>query len=181
VFVRGESNGTEVSEEVILTDITPSTGFARTIYTYTVPLTIAKPVTVGGVTITTDTGASAVSLDVIFAEERERKHPRIWLLPVPTATGQTVLVLAKRRIKPLVTDEDTPIITGCENVLISGAAADLFAKLGNDGQAKAMSARADAAEKVLISLNTEQNAYSPQFIPAVEPSAYENYNFYYSK
>ena len=103
------------------------------------------------------------------------------MLPIPSITGQRVLVLGKRRITPLLSDEDTPIITDCQNILISGAAADLFTKLGNTDQAKVMQWKASAAEKVLVSLNTEQNAYLARFIPSVEAPAFEMSEMCWSK
>jgi hypothetical protein len=179
VFVRGESHGREVEEEVTLTSRTDIGTDAVTMFEYDVPLAIAKPITVGSVTI--NGFLSTGSLEVLGPNEREKKHPRIWLLPIPTVTNETVLVLGKRKIKPLLTDEDTPIITGCQNVLISGAAADLFAKLGNNDQSNANRTKADAAAKVLISLNTDQNALIQRFIPAVEPSAWGVEEYCWSK
>ena len=120
-----------------------------------------------------------INLEVIPAAMREVKHQRLWFLPVPDPTkipaGQTTfhcLVLAKRQIRPLQTDQDTPIITGAQQVLVHAAAADLFRKLEKNDASVAMQAKADAAMKALIAKNTDQAASSPRFVPEIEPNAY---------
>lgn len=172
VFIRGESGGTEVTEEVILA--TPATTPVQTVYSYDVPITISKPITHGDVTVN---GAVSLGLyQFLAAGERERKHQRLWLLPAPATPAAPVeceqgcLVLGKRKITPLRTDEDTPIITGAQGVLIAGAAADLYSRLGNADLSNKFSARADAMSKALISENIDQSAYSPKIVPVVEPS-----------
>ena len=178
VFIRGESGGIEVTEEVILE--APATTPVTTRFSYDVPLTIAKPQTKGDVPVH---GVSTAQLyQFLPADERERKHQRIWLLPAPTNPPEFspsttidcedgVLVLGKRQITPLRTDEDTPIITGAQGVLIAAAAADLFTRLGNDNSANIYRTRADSSAKVLLNENTDQSAYSPKIVPMVEPYA----------
>src|ERR1041385_4780431 len=114
IFVRGESAGLEITEEVTLSS--PSTAPVKTHFLYDVPLTVAKPVTAGYVTVNGNT--SFTSLEILYPNEREKKHQRIWLLPPPSAAAlandPTVLILGKRKIKPLLSNEDTPIITGAQ-------------------------------------------------------------------
>jgi hypothetical protein len=167
VFVSGESGGDMVTETVTLNGTT----FVNTVNAYDVPITVAKNVTNGDVTVN---GATSMALlELIPAGEREQRHLRIWLLPDPGTNedGQTCLVLAKRKIKPLRTDQDTPIITGCQAVLIAGASADLMQRLGNNEQSQSFRQRAEKAAQMLASQNTDQSAYMPRFIPEVEPSA----------
>lgn len=172
VFIRGESGGTEVTEEVIL----GSTLTERiTQYAYDVPLTISKPITDGDVTVN---GAISTQLyQFIPAGERERKHIRLWILPPPPASANTMdcedgcMILGKRKITPLRSEEDTPIITGAQGVLIAGAVADLFTRLGNNESANIYRTRAEASAKVLVLENTDQSAYSPKIVPVIEPSA----------
>jgi hypothetical protein len=164
VFVRGESSGNELSETVTLNGEKD----VETVNAYDTPLTIAKPVTAGDVTIS---GVdSEVRLQMIPANERERKHVRLWLNPSGSATS--CLILGKRRIKPLVTDEDTPLLPKIGNALIAAAAADMFAKLGNDKAAADQREKADSAIKILVDVETNQSAFSPQIIPDV--SGYYN-------
>ena len=163
VFVRGESGGEEFSETVTLN----GTSAVSTARLYDIPITVAKDLTAGDVSVTGS--VSSAVLEIIPTNERERKHQRVWLLPDPgtTPSQSRCLVLAKRKIKPLLTDQDTPVITGCQTILIAAAAADLLQKLGQNDQANALRSRADAAAKVLTNLNTDQNAYMPRFIPDV--------------
>jgi hypothetical protein len=176
VFIRGEviSGGVENYEEFTLFGTTP----VRTHNLYDIPLTIAKDITYGDVTVNSDT-PDFLSLQVIPKDEREVKHQRLWFLPVPDASKLNndnpafhCLVLAKRKISPLRTDQDTPIITGAQQVLVHGAAADLFRKLKDNDSATAMQGKADGAAKTLIAKNTDQAASSPRFVPDIEPRAY---------
>jgi hypothetical protein len=179
VFIRGEiiAGGSEVCEEITLN----GTAQVTTHTAYDIPLTIAKDITYGDVTVNASINVdlTALSLEVIPAGQREVKHQRIWLLPAPDASKLTeddpafhILVLAKRLIRPLLTDQDTPIITGAQQVLIHAAAADLFRKLKDNDSATAMQAKADGAMKALIAKNTDQAASSPRFVPEIEPRAY---------
>jgi hypothetical protein len=168
IFIRGESNGTEVYEEVVFGD--PSTSPVLSAYAYDVPIIVGKEITNGDVTVN---GASTSALlQYLPSGERERRHQRIWLQPNPGDDVQNVLVLGKRKILPLWTDEDTPIITGAQTVLIAGAAADLFTRLGNPNDAATQSNKAGVASKSLMQLNTDQNAFSPMIMPYIEPSAF---------
>jgi hypothetical protein len=175
VFIRGEviQGGVQLHEEINLNGTTPVT----TVNSYDVPLTIAKDITVGDVFVSANTGGLA--LEVIPSDQRELKHQRLWFLPVPDSSKLTednpafhCLVLAKRQIHPLRTDQDTPIITGSQQVLIHAAAADLFRKLEKNDQAQALQAKADGAMKSLIAKNTDQAASSPRFVPEIEPRSY---------
>ncbi len=176
VFIRGEiiASGIETYEEINLNGTTP----VVTTKSYDIPLTIAKDVTFGDVTVNA-LSTDMLSLEVIPARLREVKHQRLWFLPLPDASKLTddntafhCLVLAKRQIQPLQTDQDTPIITGAQQVLVHAAAADLFGKLEKPDQSQAMQAKADGAMKALIAKNTDQAAHSPRFVPEIEPRAY---------
>lgn len=175
VFIRGESLGNEVTEEIILNGTT----IVKTAYQYDAPITISKGITQGTINFNGET--SHALLLSLGPNDREKKHIRLWLRPDPatvlaegaTPESSTALVLCKRKIHPLITDEDAPIITGCQNVLIAAAASDIFSKIGNGEQAKQMQDKATAALNSLIRLNTDQNAHAPRFIPEVEPSELE--------
>jgi hypothetical protein len=123
------------------------------------------------------------SLQVIPSYVRELKHQRFWFLPAPDNSGLssaggggsstfTALVLGKRAIRPLLTDQDTPIITGAQQVLIAAAAADLFQKLEKPELATVQQQKASASTEVLKAKNTDQAASSPRFVPAIEPHPY---------
>ncbi len=121
-------------------------------------------------TVTGET--SGVQLVRILAAERERKHMRIWLQPTPEAT--VCLVLGKRNIKPLVQNEDTPLLRDIQGILIAAASADMFAKMGKDKSASDAREEADSALKIMVDLETNQGAYSACVVPDVEPYGYDN-------
>jgi hypothetical protein len=173
VFIRGESAGNELTETLTLN----GTVSVPTIYQYDVPLTVAKEKTVGDVLV--HGHITTFLYETLLAPEKERKHVRVWLLNPPqtstdTPTCHEILFIAKRRIKPLLNDQDTPIITGCQQVLIAAAAADLFSRLGKPDDATTQRAKADASSKILTQLNTDQSSYSPRFVPRAEPYAFAN-------
>ena len=169
IAVRGEilGIGQEYEESVQLQGKTPVTSQ----YAYDVPLTVAKDITVGNITINAEN--DYLSLGTLRSYLREKKHQRLWLLPTTTTGGvNTVLVMGKRIIVPLITDEDTPIITGMQQVLINAAAADLFRKLEKPDQAAALEQKAQGSVAVLKDKNRDQAASSPRFVPQVEPHSY---------
>jgi hypothetical protein len=177
VAIRGEilSTGQELEETVTLS----GTDLAYTRYSYDIPLTVSKDITVGDVTV--NAASDMRSLEVLPSYIRELKHQRYWLLPAPDNSvlgtaghGDTfvALVLGKRAIRPLLTDQDTPIITGAQQVLIAGAAADLFRKLGNNDQATAFMQKASGSTESLKAKNMDQAASAPRFVPQIEPHPY---------
>jgi hypothetical protein len=177
VFIRGEilATGQELEETIHLN----GTGPVTTLFSYDIPLTVSKDITQGNVTV--NAASDMRSLEVIPSYQREIKHQRLWLLPAPDgsvlgtaghADTFVALVLGKRAIRPLLTDQDTPIITGVQQVLIAAAAADVFRKLGQADQATAMSQKASASTDVLKAKNLDQAASSPRFVPQCEPHPY---------
>jgi hypothetical protein len=180
VFIRGEllATGIEQTEEVTLNGNIP----VDTVKYYDVPLTISKDVTLGDLTVNAADDDALLSLEVIPANERERKHQRILLSPVPTTVAGAfqgtpgalgdLLILGKRHILPLRADNDTTIITGVHQVLISAAAADLYLSLGKPELAQPLQAKAEAAAKMLMKKNEDQQAREPRFVPSIEPYAF---------
>jgi hypothetical protein len=167
VFVRGESGGVEVSETVVLSGTIPKS----TVYGYDMPITVAKPVTTGDITVSGF--ASATFLLQLLAEEKERKHIRLWIQPTPRdEDGVKALICGKRKCKPLVNDNDTPILRGLAHYLISKTCCWLFTKSGDTAMAAKMDAEASTSMSNMISKEISQNAYSTRIIPKVEPMAH---------
>lgn len=165
LFIRGEAAGMEGSEMIVLNGTTPvQTGAA-----YDTPLTVAKPITAGVVTVTGVTSEAA--LLTLLAVERERKHIRLWLHPAAPECPCTgaYLVLGKRRIHPLVNDQDTPMLRDIADALIHAAAGDMFTRVGKPDLAADARAQAAAALKTLVSLETDQAANIVQIVPYAPP------------
>jgi len=155
VFIMGESLGSEVSETITLAGLQP----VSTRNTYDVPITVAKQLTTGIVTVTGVTTGD--TLQTLSPSERERKHMRLWLKPTPSS-AKVCLVLGKRKIKPLVTDEDTPILRNIQNVLINAAVADMLDRTGKGADARK---QADSDLKIMVDLETSQGAFTATVVP----------------
>lgn len=155
IQVKGELNGSEVSETVTLTGTTP----VSTKNKYDTPITVAKDITLGNVSVNGVT--SGALLQTLLANQREKRHIRIWVQPVPSATE--CLILGKRKIAPLSSDQDTPIIRNCQHVLIPAVAAQVLRKDGKDSKEYQM--EADQAYQELVNLYINQAAYSSMVVP----------------
>lgn len=160
IRIHGEIRGDEVTETVTLQGNVP----VQTINEYDTPLMVAKDITHGDVTVTGAT--SGVQLVKLLSTERERKHMRLWLQPTPAAT--VCLVLGKRRITPFAQPEDTPLLRDVQDVLINAACGDMFAKMGDKDSAASAREAAGTALKTLVSLETEQGAYSACVVPETD-------------
>jgi hypothetical protein len=174
VTLRGEQiAGGVILEETVYLNGTAS---VTSNFAYDIPITFAKDITVGNVTC--NAANDGLLLEHLTPGMREQKHQRLWFLPAPDnstlgAGGSfTCLVLGKRDIHPLLTDQDTPIITGVQQVLVAAAAADLFRKLEKPDLATAMQQKADGSMAVLKAKNTDQAASAPRFVPQPEAHAY---------
>jgi hypothetical protein len=181
VFVKGETDGAEISETVDVSAVPGEvpgplfdTAFAAlpsTQFAYNTPITIAKPITRNDMVVY---GASSKRVLLrLGAQERERKFMRLWLLPNNSANtdvtaAETYLVLGKRSISPLVADADTCQLRNVENILINGAAADMLDKIGNAALAATLRTKAAAASAIMVDGETNQNANNPVVIPYVE-------------
>ena len=161
VFISGESEGSMVSENVVLNGTRP----VKTRYLYNTPLTISKTVTAGDVLVFGF--SSGAELQRIPAAATEKRHMRIWVQPAPSA-AQVCLVLGKRTINPFVQDEDTTLLRGIGATLIASSAADMFMRLGNDKASMDQRKQAKEALQALITLETQQGAFNARVLPSVE-------------
>lgn len=159
VFLRDETLGYVSVNLNGTTPVTTSIGF-------TAPLTVSKGITTGTVSAVGNT--STLLLVELLPNERERKHIRIRFRPTPTS-NVVCKVLCKRKITPLIQDEDSPLLRDIGNVLINLACSDMFSKLGNDKAAADSRSKAGEALSTLIDLEKSQGANSWQVVPDVEP------------
>jgi hypothetical protein len=103
----------------------------------------------------------------------ERKHIRLEIHPNYDDGSESddpgsVLVCGKRRLSSLVDDNDSPQLRNAANILINGAAADMFDRLGNDAMAQKYSAKASALTQVLVKGETEQATRTTKIVPYTE-------------
>lgn len=166
VFVMGESSGVEANETVTLNG---TTNVATTNF-YDVPLTITAPAGMVGTLIVTGV-SSGVELQRIPTWERERKHIRLWLTP-PNLAAEDCLVIGKRKINPLVNDQDTMLLRHASGYLIEAATGDAFSRFGKPAEAQTAWSRAEAARNTLVNMDTKQAANQPRVMPSVEGSYY---------
>lgn len=166
VHIYGETAGTVVSESLTLNGTTP----VDTTFAYDIPITIAKTLTAGTMHVTAK--VSGTALLGLLPAERERKHMRLWLQPAP-GTSQVAMVIGKRAIKPLLNDEDTPILRNCANILIYSAVADMFDLLSKPAEAEVARKKAATALEVLKDGELRQNAREPRVVPQVEPMSWD--------
>jgi hypothetical protein len=91
--------------------------------------------------------------------------------PTPTDTdGSVCLLMGKRRIKPLVQDEDTPILRGLGMALINMTVADMQDQRGNMDAAKIAREKASQSIQTVVDRELKQTAFEPRVIPNAEPS-----------
>lgn len=158
IFVRGEVAGSEVSETVKLTGTTATVTRNK----YDTPLTVSKPLTVGNVTVESE--LTETLLQILPYNECEKRHMRIWLHPGPGNPDQ-YLVLGKRTIQPLVTDEDTPLLRDCQSALVAIASASIFLRLKDTESAKVQTSLAQEAVARMVRLETVQGASGLRVLP----------------
>jgi hypothetical protein len=107
VTIEGENAGELVRETLTLNGTTP----VLTANSYTHPIVLSKQATTGSVTVTGAT--SGKTLVVLFGVETQRRHARVRLLRIPTAST-TVTILAKRACHPLTSDSASPLLRGID-------------------------------------------------------------------
>jgi hypothetical protein len=159
VFIMGESNGIIVSENIILNGTVPVVSVNK----FDTPLTVSKTVTDGDVVVLGAT--TGADLERILAANTENRHMRIWMQPTPDA-AKVLLILGKRTMTPFAQDEDTTLLRDIGATLISGAAADMFSKIGNDKASADQRKQATEALKTLIDLESKQGAMTARIIPS---------------
>lgn len=129
VRVRGDLNGEEGREVVTLGEFADG----KSLKTYDTPYVISKPLTSGLVTVTDENGTALLHLGT---DEYERRHPRLQLHDFSEATGH-INILAKRKPRPLIDDDDKPTIGNINDALVSYVTADLLEALRQYRKAQA--------------------------------------------
>jgi hypothetical protein len=154
VRVHGDLNGVQQRETVTLAGTAP----VNTISSYDTPYILSKGASIGTVTITDST---ANVIQTLLPDENERRHAyiRIHAAPDPVTGPTAILVLAKRKPKPLLNDLDVPTIRNVENALLAYTMADMLELLRQyaKAQLKAQEAGSFLAEARDLERNQGQN------------------------
>lgn len=153
----GEYQGEEYRETLILQGGTP----VNSVRSYDVLLTLSKPATAGNVIVQ----AAGASLLELGPEDRERKHPRLWIHAAPEAAGTTILVLGKRKLEPLANDADTPIVRTITNALLAYAQGDALEWLRQYGKAQVKFKEGADLVGEAIAAEKKQGGHVTQLIP----------------
>jgi hypothetical protein len=159
VSIWGEYAGQEVRETAQLAGGTHVT----TAGAFDVTLGLAKPATAGNITILAE--GSSDPIGQLASDETERKHPRLWLLEAPREAGYPILVMGKRRIRPLVNDNDSPLIRSIDNALMAFAQADALEYIHQYAKAQVKMTEGAALVNEAIKLERDQAGHSQRIIP----------------
>lgn len=182
VFIRGEAAGVEYNEILRLpaggqvpgpTFYNDTTVYAMSVHSYDKIYTFSKPVTNGVISMIGSSTFNAYG--ELQPWETERKHMRIEIRPNYSSNGVSstpgsVLVCGKRKLAGLIDDNDSPLLRNAHQVLINGAAADMFDRLGSGDMATKYAQKAAAQTQILIDGEIKQNTVTPRVIPYVETS-----------
>lgn len=157
VLIRGFLGDVEQRETITLNGTTTVTGT----FTWDVPTLISKPETIGTVTIK---DAANVTLQTLWAEERNRLQSRLFPWPEPDSTIN-VLVLAKKKLREMTDDNDAPALRDCENALIAFTKARLLRRARQYSKADREDSIAMAHLEQLPKIERQQAASITQIEP----------------
>lgn len=127
-------------------------------------LSVTKPETDGAITWSNDGDQLFVMAATATAADR---HPRIQLLPKPTA-DTAFKCLVKKQASRLEDDSDAPEIPGVDNALMSFAQSDMLQAARQYGKAQAVAQEAIALLAQLKRLEVVQQASRCQVVPVVD-------------
>lgn len=160
VRIRGMESGLEVEETVTLTGTSPVT--SRFVYAEVTHL--SKSASTGDVVVSTTAGDE---VQILLARETERRHPRLRLVRDFADDSLLLHVLVKRTCLPLVHDNDTPALSGVDNLLVAYAIADMWERLRQTAKAQVKTQEAAALMSSLIQREITQKARGTFLVPEV--------------
>jgi hypothetical protein len=161
VFIKGEVSSVVQSETVQLNGTTPVT----TLNSYDTPLVIGKEITSGSITVTS--AISNTLLSTMQPDVRSYDHIRFMLFR-KVGEDITVIVHGKRKVIPLVHDQDKPAIRGCGQALVYMTLSEALPLIGGDAASAASYAtRAEAAIKTLMDRELKQMSNKSRITPII--------------
>jgi hypothetical protein len=165
VRVREDAEAGDGSSEDITLNGTSLVNSAKT--DYVAPVQIAKPETVGTITVTGYRTGSVLA--VLGPKETSVTYARVRLHDTPESE-EDYLVLGKTKCANFTEDYDTSVIPGIDDALIAFAQCDLLEKLRQYAKAQAKATEALAQVEKAKNLETRQTTNTVRMVPVVEPA-----------
>lgn len=157
VSIRGIYGSTEVYETITLA----GKSVISSVNSYDEIYDLSKDSTGSDLIVTKADSSVILNLD---APETSRQHQRIYFQVTPDYT-LPLLILFKRRFKPLVNDSDSPEIAGIDNALLAAALADMQEGQRQYGKAQVKMQESSLMAQQMADLERHQSAASSQLVP----------------
>jgi hypothetical protein len=157
VTVRGMLGTSEKTEQITLS----GTGSVQTVNDYDEVLLLSKGSTSVDLTVTNEDGDTLLFLDTW---ETSRSHQRLHFHGTPAA-AENLLILYKRKIRPLVEESDGTELTGLDNALLASAIADMLEGQRQYAKAQLKAGEASQLAAAAADLEVHQSASSIRIIP----------------
>ena len=157
VSARGLSGTTEKTETITAIGATE----IESAHSYDEIWSLAKNSTTSDLTVKTAADAEILFLDAMETQKQfQRVH--FHLTPDPS---KTILILFKRRFKPLVNDQDATELNGIDNALIAAAVSDILEAQRQYGKAQLKMQESGALAQTMVDLERHQSASGAQIVP----------------
>lgn len=172
VSVRGMSGNSERCETITAVGTTE----IESTYAYDEILSLSKSSTSEDCTVKKST--SGTTILTLTAEESARQFQRVHFHQVPDPV-KTILVLFKRRFKPLVNDQDATELTGIDNALIAAAIADVLEAQRQFAKSQLKMQESGALAQGMVDLERHQSASGATLVPwdaAMSPNDYRYFD-----
>jgi len=168
VSIRGMHGDEDYSETLTLNGL----NYVFTVYPYDVVFSLSKESAGYGMAVYDELDFKVLDLPPALTSQA---FQRISLLNAPDRQ-RPMRLLAKRRIKPLIEDSDSPELTGIDNALIAAALGDLLEAMRQYGKAQAKFQESGEFVRQMARLEREQSAGVARIIPAGGCADYDPYH-----
>lgn len=160
VSVRGLNGMDELNETIRVEGLAPITSQ----FVYDDVLSLSKAATSAGLLVTRE--SDNATLLALAPEETSRAFQRIHFHVEPQP-GKALLVLFKRRFRPLVRPEDATELTGIDNALIAAGLSDLLEAQRQYAKAQVKAQEAGSLVQSMVDQEKNQSAGTSRIIPEV--------------
>lgn len=157
VTLRGTLGAMERTEQLTVLGAAP----VISTLSYDSILSLSKSATDSDLTVTKPGPVEILSL---YKWETSRSHQRLHFHSTPPAAA-TLLILYKRKFKPLIADSDATEITGIDNAVVAAALADMLEGQRQYAKAQLKASEAAALATAAADQETNQSANIIRIIP----------------